>query len=182
MDNESTVVALRGPEKSDLAFIRSSWLSSYRDGLAVRGVPHKIYYGRHEVVVRELLKRAYVMVLCLKNDPDYIAGWAVLEKTSGGIILHYVYVRGKYRRTGMARKLIELILEQEKPGVVFYSHRTMFVADYRRACLANDAPYPLKDWVYDPYLSFINLPTTWGLGPPIPIREETSCPGSEMLS
>jgi len=167
---EAHTVDLRKAQKSDLNFIRSTWLESYRDGLAVRGVPHKIYYGRHERIIRALMKRAFLMVLVRRDDPDYIVGWACCEKTSGGLILHYLYTRGKYRRGGLARALMTAVLDIEKPGVVFYTHRTMVVADYRKACLAADKAYPLKQWVYDPYLPYIDLPTSWGLGPAIPLE------------
>lgn len=156
------LVDIRRYKAGDLPLILDSWLNSFRDGAFVRGIPDNIYYDRHRRVVDDLLKRSFVLVLCSEKNPNVIVGWLCGEKTAErALIIHYVYIKRRFRKQGFGRILVQMLLDLEKPVAVVYTHKTFFVRDYREACRAAGKDFPLADWIYNPYQVFSNLTKDW---------------------
>lgn len=88
----------------DLGFIIDTWLKSYWDAPAVRGMTRDDYYAVFKPRVREILARpnVTVRVMCPDGDDDTVIGWAALED----VCLHYVFVRREFRHNGFARQLV----------------------------------------------------------------------------
>lgn len=123
---------LRAMREDDRHYVLSSWLRSYagrareaRDYASIDA-----FYADYAPVVRALLARSQVIVASLKENPDVIVGWAAVEDDA----LHYVLVKPRWRRLGVARWMLTDFASLP----VAYTHRT------------NDAlrcPIP-SGWVY----------------------------------
>jgi GNAT superfamily N-acetyltransferase len=146
-------IELRKARKSDVPFLMNSWLTSFRDGKMVGGVPNRIYYYNHHKILEQVIPRSAVMVAVDQRDPDLIVGWACYEVTDGALVMHYVYVKKRFRGWGVASNLVNTILEIESPPVVMYTHINREGMDFLRA----------KDiwWIHNPYLLFMDLPKGW---------------------
>jgi hypothetical protein len=137
---EQPTVILRGPLPSDMPFILSSWLRSYRRARAVSDVG-PIYYAGQEAVIRRLVSRSMVALACNPEDPSTVLGYVVFERVRSGGLVHYVYVKELVRRCGLAERLMG-----EVPGP-FRSH----THETRAEGVARlKARFPS---VYNPYLT-----------------------------
>ena len=140
---EPLAIHVRLAGQDDIAFVSNSWLKSYRDADAVAGCPNRVYFPWQHRVLERLIPRAALLVACLDSDPSKIAGWCCYERQSGAIVLHYVYVKGKHRRLGLARQMIEMVRDAEAVPTVFFTHRTPVVDRL-----------PLgPEWIYHPFLA-----------------------------
>jgi hypothetical protein len=135
---EQPTVTLRGPLPSDMPFILSSWLRSYRKASPVSG---PVYYVGQEAVIRRLLVRSSIVLACNPEDPSTVLGYVVFERVPSGGLVHYVYVKELVRRCGLAARLLS-----EVPGP-FRSH----THETRAEGVARlKARFPS---VYNPYLT-----------------------------
>lgn len=100
---------IRPMEPGDRNFILSSWLRSYigknvaqgKDGYAdVRAY----FYEDYAPVIRDLVERSTILVACLEDEPSSIVAWLAAE---GDDIIHYVLVKPRWRRLGVAKWLLQ---------------------------------------------------------------------------
>jgi GNAT superfamily N-acetyltransferase len=128
---------LRCMRDEDRNYVLSSWLRSYAEGPEFRNVPRSVYFGLYEPLVKQLLARSTIAVATLPDAEDVVLGWMAVEDDA----LHYVLVKPRWRKLGIARWLLGQI---SATGAV-YTH----------------AP-PLREggtlipsaWVYDPRRRF----------------------------
>ncbi len=96
---------LRAMREADRNYILSSWIKSYASrSLDARdyGAHRREFYDDYAPVVRDLLARSQIIVACLREEPDVVVGWAAIE----GDALHYVLVKPRWRRLGVARWML----------------------------------------------------------------------------
>lgn len=144
-------IQVRGAAKTDIPFITSSWLRSYRDGYLVRAIPNTVYYYQHHKILEHLLPRSIVLVACNEQDPDQILGWICAEVIDTALVVHYVYTKQPFRKFGIAKRLVDLLQETEQPPAVMVTHNTQMARPIIKA----------KKWIYNPYLLFSTLPADW---------------------
>lgn len=128
-------LTLREMREADRHYVLSSWLRSYTSkGRESRDyASHSQFCDDYASVVRGLLARSKVLVACLADNEDIIAGWSAWE----GDVLHYVLTKPNFRRLGVARWLLQDFVELP----VAYTHRT---SDAQRC--------PIPDgWAYRRY-------------------------------
>jgi len=135
------IVAVRPATSDDIAFIFSTWLHNFKSGsLFAKRIPYAVFFQNHHRVLERILARPEVqsLVACPSDSPDTIVGYLIHE----GNVVHYVYVKGAFRKLGVARALaVAAKLDLEK---VVCSHWT-FAAD--------DLAMKGK-LLYNPYLMF----------------------------
>lgn len=134
------------PTESDLIY--STWMKSYRDAGAARGVSGPLYQrGQRARIARILDSRdTLVTVVTPSSEPELVLGYLVQELPN---VLHYLYVKRPYRNNGIARILLEpyaSLLEEREP--VFYTHKSSAVWIEKR--LIEDTA--LASLLYNPYL------------------------------
>lgn len=115
--------------KQYLNLVRSRWSRSYKHSNAyMKLVYAEAYYNWYSVYIMHILNRpnTVVRLAMLADDLDVILGFSVIE----GDALHYVEVKGDYRRMGIGRNLVP-----EK--IVYFSHITKIGA----RIWATKAPY-----------------------------------------
>lgn len=113
MSDIDSMVRIRPMRDSDLNFVRSSWLKSYRR--TVPDVLNDVYFRLHWEVAMGLLDRPGVrsLVACSSADDDQLIGWACGEPGAGGkgrALAHYCYVKHTFRGMGIARQLVSEVL------------------------------------------------------------------------
>lgn len=158
-----TAVAVRPVRRADQAFIFDSWLKSFRGGDGVKPIPEQLFYGYHHKVVEKLLKSGCVAMIVSADDADYIWGYAVFETmgTAEGkvLVLHYMYLKGQFRKAGFGKAIWDMILAMEQPAVVMTTHRTGPWRHFmRRWSLGKESTPPV---LYNPYLLWTGLPGGW---------------------
>lgn len=112
----------------DTPFILNSWLKRYRDAVHPRLISDKAYYEVQHAVIRKILAAPglKVLVACDKEDANHIYGYCVAETLAEGWdIVHWVYVKGPFRRFGIGKTLIKDATAGTQK--VHYSHRTKLV-------------------------------------------------------
>lgn len=93
-----------GPD--DVPYVFNSWLHGSRSADAFAAMRTGDYYDLQHGRISRLLQTARLVVLHPDGAPAVIAAWAVIDPT-GPDIVHYVHVRGEYRRNGFAARLCE---------------------------------------------------------------------------
>ena len=106
-------IALRTGSPSDEAFIFSSWLQSYWDGLMRydQAIAKNIYFtGQHALIECAFRRRGCEIVVATPHDnPSVILGWLLGERMLDGHVIHYLYVKEPFRRFGIARGMLSSI-------------------------------------------------------------------------
>jgi len=108
-------VVCRGKTEEDLGRIFSDWLRSNRDAPGLKVIPSETYYYSHHRILESLWNdptAAWVLAVS-KDDPTFVYAWACAQQatTAAGssLIVHYVYTRQKFRRFGIASRLLSTI-------------------------------------------------------------------------
>ena len=131
--NESELFIVEPATEDDLNFIRASWLRSFCDSQFARAAAPS-YWVEHLKVRDKLLTRCGAVVARVEEVPTSVCGWACFEANA----IHYVFVKPRWRRKGIAKKLLEPF--DLAPSVV-YTHRTK---DSERINIP-------ETWVHNPY-------------------------------
>jgi len=87
-------------------FIFNSWLKSYKDSATVKFVSPNIYYDGQHKVIEKLLKTAKTLVAVDAQDPQHILGYLNYEVVDNVFVLHFGYVKQKFRNTGVLKALV----------------------------------------------------------------------------
>lgn len=151
----TTELLIRRARRSDIPFLTNSWLKSYRDAFAVKGVPNSLYYHWHHKILDKIIPRAFNLVLCSAADENSIIGWVCAERMDTALVVHYVYVKQWARKHGFARKMVEALEESGKPPAIMFTHKTKAARDIEMGT------EHLKEWIYNPYLLYMTLPDRW---------------------
>lgn len=150
-------VRIRKANSGDVRYITSSWLNSYWNSPANKGIRKSEFFSYEHKLLETILPRATTLVLCNAANEDQILGWVCFEKRSNGVlILHYANIKAPYRGRGLARLLIEEILELEKPQTVLFTYVTS--ASHKIIRTHNEE---MGSWRHNPYLKYALAPQDW---------------------
>lgn len=125
-----------GDDSGCECLILDSWLRSYHhhSGAWLGWLTYEGFASLYGPMVRRILRRSVVRVARLRSDRCEVVGWAAAE----GSVVHYIFVKGIFRREGVARTLLAGMLD--KPAI--YTHETLTV----RRKLSEKVPL----WKYSP--------------------------------
>jgi len=123
----NTPIRIRKAEGSDISFIFSSWLKSYRDSYFAENITTTIYYAEHHKVIERLLKGCDVYVACNDNDVAELYGFICGERIEGLFVLHYVYVKQMYRSLGIGTMLLNMY-DHDSSTAALYTHHNKLAA------------------------------------------------------
>jgi hypothetical protein len=129
---------LRPMRETDRALVINSWVRSYSErspeARDYTGAAMGLFGRDYTRVVVGLLERSRVIVASLADNPDSAIAWMCWE----GETLHYVLVKRRWRKLGVARWMLADFGEMP----VAYTHRT-------REALRCPVP---KGWAYRRWL------------------------------
>src|SRR5690349_7490122 len=102
----SPLVRVVDGNDSDHAFVYATWLQSFRSlSDFAKPIPKDIYFPHQHDRIERLLKRAKLEVAIPAGESDRlhtILGYAVTD----GALLHWLYVKGNWRRMGIGSELL----------------------------------------------------------------------------
>lgn len=110
--------------ETDINFILSTWLKSYRASEHARAIPQEIYYPFHQDLVTQILthKSTAVTVLCDPKDEDQILGYAVYNFKMP--LIHFIYIKFPFRGLGLGGYLFKGVTAEIPKGTLIQcSHR-----------------------------------------------------------
>lgn len=99
-------VSIRLSSASDIPFIYSVWLRSYRyDSPHCENISNGLFFESHKNVLARILahRETRVVVACHREDPDLLFGFMAY----GPGVIHFIYVKRPFRNMGIARMLVE---------------------------------------------------------------------------
>lgn len=113
LDPIETVVIRPYESKSDDPFLFSSWRNSVWFDAHTNNQIDPVFYRQKTKEIKILLNIPGVetRMACLKNNPDQIVGYSVLNHNT----LEFVYVKLDYRNQGVAKLLAKGFLDIAKP-------------------------------------------------------------------
>ncbi len=94
-------------KQNDLNFICSTWLRGlYYGNSWFREIDKDLFMENYNKVVHSILSKENVeaRISCLKEDPDTILGYAILEPQRNAI--HWLYTKDAWRKLGIAKHLL----------------------------------------------------------------------------
>lgn len=100
-----TLISFRPIDESDLNFIYQTWLNSVCHGNAILEFLSPDFLKRkfHQVIDQIIKDKATeIKIACLKDDHETIVGFSIFTYS----VLHYVFVRPKWRRIKIATRLL----------------------------------------------------------------------------
>lgn len=105
MSEATPEIHFRALEPSDVHFVLSSWLKSYRPSCPL--VSDEVYFREQKRLILHLLEDTSVVLACDPVDPGVIWGYLVGAAHPDGFgVVHFVYVKHALRRFGIARALL----------------------------------------------------------------------------
>jgi len=111
---------LRPMSEADEHLVFNSWMRSYAEKSAdardYTGAAFGWFSRDYAPVIRSLIARSDIVVACLKDSPDSVVGWMAIEDDC----LHYVLVKPRWRRLGVARWMLAGIASLP----LVFTHRT----------------------------------------------------------
>ena len=128
---------MRTADESDIKFIYSSWLKSFRRSPFAAQISNALYFdGQHKRITHILAKpETNVICVCNPEDASQIYGWICAEIGGPITVVHYVYVKRTYRGFGIGKGLIESLGSKN----FIFTHDTGFAQKF--------------GGVYSPYLA-----------------------------
>lgn len=132
-----TLRPLNRDDEQELNLVYAGWMRTYGRSFDARhGLETPVLFRMLTPVIRRLVEASTITVAC---DHDAVLGWVAIE----GELLHYVCVKSRWQRLGVATHLLEGFV----PRAMRYSHMTADGLRLRTSL----AP---KDWTYSPMERF----------------------------
>ena len=118
--------SIREATDADTRFVHSSWHTDFWKTHAHKRILKEVYDASMDKRIDRLVFRSRVLVAYFPEVPDEILGWSCLE----GDTLHYVYVKGVYRRKGIGTGLVRGLAKwythpTDREGRVFMERQSL---------------------------------------------------------
>lgn len=143
----SRALAIRPAIESDQVFIADSWCSSFRTAHAAGLILMDDWRAVMGRTIGRLLARPGVRTLVAAHpgaaEGADIYGWIAVDTTEQPPLVLYAYVKGPYRRMGIATRLLEAA-GLDRGGRWEYACRTGVVATHGRTKIPRARWNPLR--------------------------------------
>ena len=144
---------LRGYRDADLPMILDSWLRSGlqypiftsecgRPPIRLR-VPGTLLLSQSRTLLKALIPKTHVLVLCNPEDEDHIMGWVCYETETP--CLHFLFIKFNFRRMGMGSRLLSETGLPESPDECEVSWRTPALNFFTKT----------HKWIWNPFRSWL---------------------------
>lgn len=135
---DSAAVLYRRADPDDAAFVFSYWLRDHFERSAfAKGITKATFMRLHHLLLERIIARSVVFVACDPEAPNVCYGFICAE---GPEVLHYLYVKRRFRRMGIGTGLLAAAGMSDGPKV--FTHLTdEGIALRRKFPLAEYSPY-----------------------------------------
>lgn len=148
---------IREATGDDLTFVRSNYLDAFRETQFGHSITRVLYAVRFRPLLEEVLGRSRALVTFDPEMPSVVLAALIYEPLAlhpPGVIfptvVHWLYVKGDFRRQGHARALWEAV-----PGIGLGAYFSAVSADART--IINGHVFPARP-IYDPCWLFQKQP------------------------
>jgi hypothetical protein len=115
-------IVFRDKVETDIGYLLDSFLSGAY--YPVYGqMSFGVYRRRYRPMVLNLIHGCSVIVACLPDQPDEIAGFIIFEKFEGVPVIHWVHTRGPFLRQGIGTSLIKAAIPSFGVETTLVSHK-----------------------------------------------------------
>jgi hypothetical protein len=136
-------IELRPMRTFEINFILNSWLKSVRITENWIKIESKIFFEEYQKLIIATLEMGSVLIACPKNEPNIIIGYMVYERAEKCLIIHFLYIKNKFRRNGLARYMIES-LDNKKNEVIATHYHIKFKGSYNPFIFYANYSYALR--------------------------------------
>jgi ribosomal protein S18 acetylase RimI-like enzyme len=120
MKSDDLPIMLREGIENDLGHIVVTWSKSYASSDFAKPMKFSTYMDNHIDLINETLDTASIIVACLNDDQNIIIGYVVFELVDDETIVHYIHVKPKFRKYGVA----SLMLDALRANKLVTTHKT----------------------------------------------------------
>jgi len=136
-------ILIRDMTSDDINFVAASWLSSYKtESSFAFKISRPVFFKGHGLVVNHILQKPTTKGFVIHHfeEPDLILGYLVMELVEPKPIFHYLYIKGRFRNLGFAKRL--LLHTKLDPTTCEFTHWTYPM---------NEIISKLPGMLYNPY-------------------------------
>ncbi len=117
-------IILRQTTTTDLPFIYSTWLNSYRRSPFGLSLSTTNYFQTQTNIIDNILLTAKLTLATLEEDPDTICGFICHDiSPNNKTIIHYIYTKLLFRNDGVAKQLYNSI-SPTNPTIITHNNHT----------------------------------------------------------
>ncbi len=99
-------IILRHCAQNDMDFVFDSWMRSFRKAGVNRLIPEDYYKAWQSKRIEQVLKSgSKILIACSADNIDSVLGWLCYTTYDGEPVVHFTYVKSKYRRSGLAKMM-----------------------------------------------------------------------------
>lgn len=121
----SPMWTIRQAMPSDIPFIYSSWLKSFKNNSDLgKEMRSSVFFTNYKLIIDRLLQQSEILVACMSEDPSVIYGYFVYETffLDDAFMAHYCFIKEDFRKFGIASDLLKHSHLNQKRFE--YSHKT----------------------------------------------------------
>jgi GNAT superfamily N-acetyltransferase len=108
MSNLADLIGVRHMLPADRDYVTHTWLHNYATyGLGVGGIDREVLFRCHRQIVHRLLDKHTTAVAYDPNDTRIILGFLCGDTYPSAALVHFAYVRRRFRKRGIAQMLLE---------------------------------------------------------------------------
>lgn len=115
------MIKLRNKLVTDEALIFQTWLKSYRYSDECKRMNNPIFFPRFGKIIEKIMKDSIFVMACDPLDEDQVYGYLAYKYIDDLFILHFIYLKKKYRKLGLSLKMLESV-KNNKPFVVTFAN------------------------------------------------------------
>jgi len=146
-------ILIRQYKESDLSFIFSTWLRSYKfNSSFAKQINNTVFYTYHHKLIEAILARgATVLVACDALNPEVVFGYLVFEQAGDLDIVHFSYIKKPFRGFGIFTELLRIgQVSLDKATFTHYTTKCNKFLELNKALTYN----PYLVWVATTNLNF----------------------------
>lgn len=98
---------LRGLVDADRGFVFSAWIRGAYEVEPTCYQPRARFETHQRAHIDRCLALATTMVACHPDSPGDLFGFVCMSNIGGVAVVHWIYVRGMWRKRGIARSIIQ---------------------------------------------------------------------------
>lgn len=100
-------VSIRLANSDDLGYVIATWSRDYHKVHPINFIPNNIYIPNQTKLINNIISKTQIYVACIEDEPNTIVGYMVAKPyDKDNIILHWMNVKGIFRRVGVAKILL----------------------------------------------------------------------------
>lgn len=123
MSKIEDLTMIREMRRSEVNLVLATWMKAIRKQEPFWKLPcPEVFFGTYQEIIKRTLDKCVTIVVCPIKEPNIIIGYVVLEPLDVGIIIHFVFVKYKFRRNGIGSFLIRTVKDIYNPEKIIVSH------------------------------------------------------------